>query len=423
MTNAELASLLLFQVACLLLACRAVGLLTVRLGQPQVMAEMLAGFLLGPSFFGVVAPQFKTLLFPPESMSVLYVVSQVGLVLYMFCVGMDFRVHLLLQHRRAAVAISAAGIIVPFILGGILAVALLTREGLFPSGVNDVHAVVFMGAAMSITAFPMLARIISERGIAGTAVGSLALAAGAIGDAVAWIILATASSLFAGSSLLALVAAGGALLYGVAVFVGLERLLRKLAADVTRLESIPPSVLTLVLCLLAFAGWFTDLIGAHSVFGAFLLGVAVPRGPLSVGLRRTIEPLTTTFLVPLFFVYTGLNSQLTLVNTGALWAMTGAIFLSACVGKGAACWAAARLAGVRPADALGVATLMNCRGMVELILLNIGLQQGLITPTLFTMMVLMAIGTTLMTGPLFGYVWSRSNEPVMDPSLAAERRW
>jgi Kef-type K+ transport system membrane component KefB len=423
MTNAQLASLLLFQLACLLLACRAVGVVTSRLGQPQVMAEMIAGFLLGPSLFGVVAPQLKALLFPAESMSMLYVVSQVGLVLYMFCVGMDFRIHLLLQHRRAAIGISVAGIIVPFVLGAILAAALLARGGLFPPAVNDFHAIVFMGAAMSITAFPMLARIISERGIAGTTVGSLALAAGATGDAVAWIILAVVSSLFTGNSMLALAAAGGTLCYGIVVFAGLQPLLRRAAARVAHHDSVPPAVLTFVLCLLAFSGWFTDLIGIHSVFGAFLLGVAVPRGPLSVGLRRTIEPLTTGFLVPLFFVYSGLNSQLTLVNTGALWAITGLIFLSACVGKGAACWTAARLAGVSPRDAAGVATLMNCRGMVELILLNIGLQQGLITPTLFTMMVLMAIGTTLMTGPLFGYLWNRSNEPVMDPSLAADRRF
>ena len=418
MSNGQLASLLFFQVACLLLACHVVGLVTSRLGQPRVMAEMIAGFLLGPSFFGVVAPALKGRLFPEESMPVLYVVSQVGLVLYMFCVGMDFRIHLLLRDRRAATGISAAGIVLPFALGSVLAAALFVRGGLFPAGVNNVQAIVFMGAAMSITAFPMLARIISERGIAGTTVGSLALAAGAADDATAWIVLAVVTGLFAGDSLLALAAAGGAAGYALVLFFGVRPVLGRLAAAVASREELPPAILTTMVGMLAVAAWFTEIVGVHAVFGAFLLGVAVPRGPLANQLRRTIEPVTTALLVPLFFVYSGLNTQLTLVNTPGLWMITGAIFLIACLGKGGGCWIAARLAGIRPRDALGVATLMNCRGMVELILLNIGLQQGLITPTLFTMMVLMALATTLMTGPVFGYVWNRADEPVMDPALA-----
>src|SRR5687767_3965456 len=195
MSNPQLAAQLLFQLACLLLACRAMGWLAARVRQPQVVGEMVAGFLLGPSFLGMLAPEIKAMLFPQASMSALYVISQIGLVLYMFCVGMEFRISVLLQQRRAAVAISVAGIVVPFVLGGMLAYRLLEREGLFPAGVRDVHAIVFMGAALSITAFPVLARIISERGIGGTAVGSLALAAGAAGDATAWIILAIVSSL------------------------------------------------------------------------------------------------------------------------------------------------------------------------------------------------------------------------------------
>jgi Kef-type K+ transport system membrane component KefB len=422
MSHTQLAAFLLFQLGCLLLACRVMGWLARRIGQPQVIGEMIAGFLLGPSFLGVFAPGLETLLFPDASMPALYVISQIGLVLYMFCVGMEFRISVLLQHRRAAVAISVAGIVGPFVLGALLGHSLLSREGLFPSGVRGVHAVVFMGAAMSITAFPMLARIISERGIAGTAVGSLALAAGATGDAAAWIILASVSSLVTQDNLHALLAAGGAVFYGIAVFIGIRPVMARLAAQAAGDENIPHAVLTVALCMLAFGSWFTELVGIHAVFGAFLLGVAVPRGPLSIGLRRTIEPLTTGLLVPLFFVYSGLNSQVTLLNTGGLWMVAAAIFLTACVGKGVACWAAARMMGVRQPDALGLATLMNCRGMVELILLNIGLQQGLITPALFTMMVLMAIGTTLMTGPLFAYVWTRSDEPVMASSLAADPR-
>jgi Kef-type K+ transport system membrane component KefB len=422
MTNAELAARLLLQLVCLLIACRGVGWAIARFRQPQVVGEMIAGFLLGPSFFGWLAPGAQAFLFPAESMSVLYVMSQIGLVLYMFCVGLEFKVRMLAAHGRTAVAVSVAGIAVPFALGGVLALGLLRVGGLFTPAVTSVQAVLFLGAALSITAFPMLARIISERGISGTAVGSLALAAGAINDAAAWIILAMVLSLFTGNSLLAVVAAAGALVYAVAVLVGLRPLLQRIAAHVQGRESISPAVLSLMLGLLALGAWFTDLVGVHAVFGAFLFGAATPRGLLSEGLRRTIEPLTTALLVPLFFVYSGLNTQLGLVSTATLWVIAGVIFLSACLGKGVGCWGAARLSGAGTRDALGVATLMNCRGMVELILLNIGLQRGLITPTLFTMMVLMAIGTTLMTGPLFTYVWGRSREPLLDPSLAADGR-
>jgi Kef-type K+ transport system membrane component KefB len=229
-------------------------------------------------------------------------------------------------------------------------------------------------------------------------------------------------SLFTGNSLLAVVAAAGALVYSIAVAVGLRPLLQRLAAHVQQQDGMSPAILSLMLGLLALGAWFTDRVGVHSVFGAFLLGAATPRGLMSEGLRRTIEPLTTALLVPLFFVYSGLNTQIALVSTGALWMIAWAIFLCACLGKGVGCWGAARLAGAGPRDALGIATLMNCRGMVELILLNIGLQRGLITPTLFTMMVLMAIGTTLMTGPLFSVVWERSKEPAIDPSLATDGR-
>jgi Kef-type K+ transport system membrane component KefB len=169
-----------------------------------------------------------------------------------------------------------------------------------------------------------------------------------------------------------------------------------------------------VLCLLASGAWFTDFIGVHSVFGAFVLGASIPRGVLSRDLRRNTEPLTMAILVPLFFVYSGLNTRLTLLDSTPLWMMTAAVFVTACVAKGAACWAAARLSGAPPRHALAIGTLMNARGMVELILANIGLQRGLITPTLFATLVLMAIGTTVMTGPLFSLVWDREGEPAAD---------
>jgi Kef-type K+ transport system membrane component KefB len=414
MTDPALAALLLVQLIVVLAACRTLGWLFARLRQPLVVAEMVAGFLLGPSLFGWLAPGLQGRLFAPESKHTLFVLSQIGLVLYMFCVGLEFRMDLVTRYRRRAVGVSAAGITVPFVLGGVLAALMLRSGGFFADGVRPFHAVLFLGAAMSITAFPVLARIISERGIAGTTIGSLSLAAGAMDDAAAWIILAIVLGSFTGHAMLAMVAAWCAALYVAVVFLGVRRLLAPLAAAAERDDAVRTSTYVTVLCLLASGAWFTDFIGVHSVFGAFMLGVGVPRGVLSRELRRNTEPLTMAIFVPLFFVYSGLNTRLTLLDSAALWLMTAAVFVTACAAKGVACWAAARLSGAPPRHALAIATLMNARGMVELILVNIGLQRGLITPTLFVILVLMAIGTTVMTGPLFSFVWECEGEPAAD---------
>lgn len=405
MSLQELASLALLQIAGILLVCRAVGAITKRMAQPQVVAEMIAGFLLGPSLLGWLAPGPSAWLFPDAAMPVLHVASQLGLVLYMFTVGAEFRIDLLQRMGRTAVAVSIAGIAGPLVLGGALGLLLYSQPGLFAGGATPTHAFMFTGAAMAITAFPVLARIISERGITDTSVGLLALAAGAVGDAAAWVLLAFVLASFSGNTLLALGAVGGAVAYVVLVVTIARPILARLSTIVAREGHIPASVLALTLVLLATGAWFTDRTGVHAVFGAFLLGVAVPRGPMASGLRAIIEPLSSALLVPIFFVYSGLNTELGLLGSGGLWLTTGLIFVVACVGKVVPCWLAARATGTSRVEAMGVATLMNARGMVELILLNIGLQQGIITPTLFTMLALMALGTTLMTGPLFSLVW------------------
>jgi Kef-type K+ transport system membrane component KefB len=415
MSDPALAALLFVQLALILATCRGLGWIFTPVRQPLVVAEMVAGFLLGPSFFGWVAPSLQARLFAPESKHTLFVLSQIGLVLYMFSVGLEFRSDLVTRYRRRAFGVSAAGILAPFAVAAVLAMVLMRLGGFFADQVSPVHAVMFLGAAMSITAFPVLARIISERGIAGTTVGSLSLAAGAMGDAAAWMILAVVLSSFTGNALLALLAAGGALLFVVIVFFGVRRLLAPLASAAEQTDGVRTSSLVTVLCLLAVGAWFTDYIGIHSVFGAFVLGVSVPRGTLSRELRRMIEPLTKALFVPLFFVYSGLNTRLTLLDSAALWTVTAAVFAAACAAKGGACWLAARLGGAPPRHALAIGTLMNARGMVELILANIGLERGLITPTLFAILVLMAIGTTVMTGPLFSLVWEeKGSYPVLD---------
>jgi len=422
MTDPALAALLFVQVAVILAVCRALGWAFARLRQPLVVAEMVGGFLLGPSLLGWIAPGLHARLFPTASLHTLYVLSQIGLVLYMFCVGLEFRLDLVTRYRRRALAVSAAGIAVPFACGAALALAMVRSGGFFTPAVRPIQGVLFMGAAMSITAFPVLARIISERGIGGTTIGTLSLAAGAMDDAAAWVTFALVLSSVTGNATVAVGAAGGAVLYVALVWLGARRIVvAPVAATADREGALPPSALAIMLGLLACGAWFTDFVGIHSVFGAFVLGMSVPRGVLTRELRRAIEPLTMTLLVPLFFVYSGLNTRLMLIDTASLWTMAALVFLTACGGKGLACWAAARVTGATGRQALAIATLMNARGMVELILVNLGLQRGLITPTLFTMLVLMAIGTTLMAGPAFSAIWERGDAAAAEPWLAADR--
>ena len=407
MSDPHVAALFFLQLAVILIVCRGLGWVAARVRQPQVVGEMVAGFLMGPSFFGWLLPALQVQLFPPAHFTILFVVSQLGLVLFMFCVGLEFRPDLLLKHGRRAAAVSSAGILVPFTLGAYLATVLFKSPDFFGEGVQLFHAVLFLGAAMAITAFPMLARIIHERGIAGTDLGTLTLAAGAMDDAAAWIILAVVVGSFTGSQVLAVGAAAGGILYVAAVVVVARPLLRRLNDVAERQGTVAPWMLASTLAAVALAAWFTDTVGIYAVFGAFVLGAAAPRGLLSRELRRLVEPVTAALLVPLFFVYTGLNSRLDLVNSASLWGVTLLVFVTACAGKGVACWGAARLTGASQREALGVATLMNARGMMELILVNIGLQHRLITPTLFTILVLMTIATTLMAGPLFSLLYGR----------------
>jgi Kef-type K+ transport system membrane component KefB len=402
MSDSALAALVFLQLAVIMLACRGVGIVARRLGQPQVVAEMVTGFMLGPSFFAWVAPEWSAALFPAGALKPLYVLSQIGLALYMFTVGLEFQRSILTRHAKRAITVSITGVVAPLALGGVLGLAMLRQGGLFTPGVNAFQAALFVGAAMAITAFPVLARIIYERGISGTAVGTLALAAGAINDAAAWIVFALVVGSMTGSFTAALWPIGGALVYLAVLFVPGRRLLQRVADDADTNEALAPWMLPVMLGLVALAAWFTDTVGIYSVFGTFLLGVAIPRGVLTRELYRTLEPITTALLVPLYFVYSGLNARLGLLDSWGLWGLCTVTFVAACAGKGLACWAAARLSGASSREAWGLATLMNARGMMELVLLNIALERGLITPTLFTMLAVMAIGTTVMAYPLFG---------------------
>ncbi len=430
MTAGQLSTAFFLQLCIILICCRLVGRLARRFGQPQVVGEMIAGVLLGPSLFGLFFPELQSTLFPKETLSVLYVGAQLGVGLYMFIVGLEFDVDDFRQRSGAAFGVSMAGMLVPFVVGAALAPALISAGGLFTPDVNRLEASLFLGAAIAITAFPMLARIIHERGLSGTPLGSLTLAAGAIGDAGAWCVLAVVLASFGGDQSIATKAIVGGLLFAALMIFLAPKLLRPLVARAESHESLTLQSLSLVLILFFACVWITDAIGIHTVFGGFLLGAVMPRGKLTRELRRTLEPLTVVMLLPMFFTYSGLNTRLDTVNSLMVLGIALIVLLASTFAKGFACWAAARLSGADQRTALAIGSLMNARGLMELIIINIGLQHAIIQPALFSILVLMAVVTTLMATPAFEWFYGRHHRQAGTPAtgtsasaitLAAER--
>lgn len=405
MSNFDISVLFFLQLALILAVCRLVGWIAKYFGQPQVVAEMIAGVVMGPSLFGLLLPEWQQQLFPEATRGVLYTFSQVGLALYMFLIGLEFDTELIRHRLRSAASVSLAGILVPFALGCALGSVLIRTIGFFNPEVAVWEGMFFLGASMSITAFPMLARIIHERGLAGTSLGTLALAAGSLDDAAAWCVLALVLASFQSDPSIAIYAIGGGALYATGLLTVGKRLLRWLGTWSEKAKQVDSTLLAVVLSLVMLGAWFTDRIGIYAVFGAFIMGAAMPRGFFAQEVQRLLVPLVRTFLLPTFFVYSGLHTRIGLVDSPWLWGITLVVILAACLGKGVACWAAARLNGEPPREALAIGALMNARGLMELIILNIGLERGIITPTLFTIMVLMAIVTTLMASPIFEWVY------------------
>lgn len=418
MSSFDLSVLFFLQMAFILAVCRVTALVFKRLGQSQVVSEMIAGVLMGPSLMGWIFPSFSAYLFPPDSKPILFAVSQLGLVLYMFLIGVEFDLELIKSRMRSAASVSLAGIVAPFALGAALAYYLVGDRTLFAPQTTALQAVLFMGAAMSITAFPMLARIIFEQGLSKTSLGTLALAAGSMDDAAAWCVLAVVLASFQSKPELAIYAIGGGLLFGLFCLVFLRRWLRPLGRVVEDAGEMSQGVLIVVLMLVMLGAWFTDFIQIYAVFGAFIMGIAMPRGKFAAELHRIIYPLVTAFLLPVFFVYSGLNTRIGLLNTTYLWLLAGVVLVAATLGKGVACYAAARWHGENHREALAVGTLMNARGLMELIILNIGLQRGIIAPGLFAIMVMMAIVTTLMATPIFERVYgSKASRAARDEAF------
>ena len=394
----------LVAIALIVVVAQLLGALLERWGQPRVIGEILGGIALGPSLLGSLAPGLESSLFSPEVRSQLNLLGQLGLALFMFLIGLELNPNLLRGRLPLASRITAVGIALPLSLGIALA-ALLERwqPSLLP-GAHSLAGALFMGTAMAITAFPVLARILRERGLISKPLGALTITVAAIDDLLSWVLLAAvvayarSSSGWAALVPLLLTAA-----WAVLLLVGLRPLRLWLEDHYRRTRRLGPLLQVGLLSGALFSGAVTEWMGVHLIFGAFLWGLAMPRyEPLRRRLELRLETVVLQLLLPLFFAMSGLNTRLGSLNSPQLWAAMGLVLLVAVAGKYLGTWATARLSGVEPREAQALGWLVNTRGLTELVVLNVGLSLGVISVELFSIGVLMAILTTLMTGPLLG---------------------
>lgn len=411
--------LLCVQAVLVIATSRLLGVVLRRLGQPLVIAEVLAGIALGPSLLGLISPELLATFFPVSSLGTLGVVSQLGLVFFMFLIGLELEPALLRGLGKSALAISNTSIALPFALGAGAAVWLAPT--LSTPSVPLASFVLFLGVAMSITAFPVLARILSERGLIHTPIGALAVTCAAIGDVTAWCLLAFVSAVVRSSGLGgAWLTAGLSGLYCAAMWFIARPLLARLVRQRTDRRGISQRMVAFTVVLLLLSALATEAIGVHALFGAFFFGVIIPReGGLAHGLRERLEDFVVVLLLPLFFAFSGLRTQVGLLDSSGAWALCGLLTLVAVVGKFGGATVAARLTGQTWRDSMSVGVLMNTRGLMELVVLNIGLDLGVISPTVFTMMVLMALVTTVMTSPLVAWLQRREGEELRAQAAAA----
>lgn len=394
---------MLVGIAVVLMCAVVLGRIAVRLGQPAVVGEITAGILLGPTLLGSLPGDPSSALFPDEVRPLLFAVAQIGLVLFMFVVGWEFERRLVRPNAGLAAGVSLFSIVLPFTLG--FGIALLVHP--HHSTVAGQHVpflsfALFLGAAMSVTAFPVLARIISDRGLQGSRVGTLALASAAIDDVIAWMLLALVSALIvADGDLTRLVWIAG---FSVLFVVAMLLIVRPLVARLVRwgVAGERWSTLIMLLCAGAFvSAWLTSLIGIHAIFGAFLFGFAMPREPARVIVGRLRTPVESTGLLflPVFFIITGLNVDLSALTRGDYLTLV-LVLVVACTGKMIGAYVPARISGLGRREAKDLGVLMNTRGLTELVILNVGVSMGVLDERMFTMLVIMALVTTMMAGPL-----------------------
>ena len=393
--------LLFLQMAVILATARLMAVAFRFIRQPEVMGEMAAGILLGPSFLGRISPAMMNGLFPAGGLGSLYVLSQLGLVLFMFLVGLEVRPGSLRGSAKSVIIASQASIMAPFLLGGVLAWSIYPRLG---NGAPRLPFVLFLGAAMGITAFPVLARILADCKLTHTRVGMFALSCAAIDDVTAWCLLAVITVIARPE------ANQNPLPWRFAALIGYILAMVCLVRPALR-RLLPASATPdrarfgAAMIFLLLSVWATEALAVHALFGAFLAGIVMPKGgQLQEGLRDRLESVTLVLLLPLFFAYTGLRTSIALLNSVELWLLCALIVTVAVGSKLLVSGVIVHASGMPWRESLAVGVLVNTRGLVELVILNVGLDLHILSPTLFSMMVIMALATTLMTAPLIDWI-------------------
>ena len=392
-------AILLLQIITIIIVARFFGWIFRKIGQPSVIGEIIAGIFLGPSLVGMYFPEYSHLLFPIESLGNLQFLSQIGLILFMFVIGMELDLKVLKNKANEAVVISHASIVIPFALG--MGLSYFIYDQFAPEGIEFLSFSLFMGIAMSITAFPVLARIVQERGIHKTRLGTIVITCAAADDITAWCILAAVIAIVkAGTFASSLYIMALALLYVFGMLFLVKPFLKKVGDLYSNRESLSKPVVAIFLLTLIISSYLTEVIGIHALFGAFMMGAIMPDiAKIRNIFIEKVEDVAVILLLPLFFVFTGLRTEIGLINDAYLWKITGVIILVAVIGKFVGSALAARFVGQNWRDSLTIGALMNTRGLMELVVLNIGYELGVLSPQIFTMMVIMALVTTFMTGP------------------------
>ncbi len=401
---AEPGAMLLLQIIAILLVSRFFGFLFAKIGQPTVIGEILAGIVLGPSLLGKVSPEVFSFLFAPESLDNLYILSQVGLVLFMFIIGLELDLTSLKNKLGETFVISHASIIIPF-FGGML-LAYFIYEEFAAQQTAFLPFALFIGISMSITAFPVLARIVQEKGLTRSHLGTMSIASAANGDVTAWCLLAAIIAIAkTGSFVSSLYTIGVSIVYVVFMLAVVKPFLKRVGGIYSTMEVMNKSIFAFFILIIIASAFVTQYIGIHALFGAFLAGVIMPPFPkFRKMIIERVEDLSVTLFLPLFFVYTGLNTEIGLLNTPHLWKICGLITLIAVLGKFIGTAIPAKVVGESTQDSLSMGVLMNTRGLMELIVLNIGFEMGILPPTIFVMLVIMAVVTTFMTTPALSLI-------------------
>jgi Kef-type K+ transport system membrane component KefB len=418
-------AILLAQIVTIIIVARFFGWIFKKIGQPTVIGEIIAGIVLGPSLLGMYFPEFSAALFPVASLGNLKFLSQIGLILFMFVIGMELDLKVLKNKANEAVVISHASIVIPFTLG--IGLAYFVYNRFAPEGIKFLSFSLFMGIAMSITAFPVLARIVQERGLNKTKLGAIAITCAAADDITAWSLLAVVIAIVKADNFVSsLYIIGLAALYVLAMLFIVKPFLKRIGDLYGTKDTLVKPVVAIFFLTLIISSYATEVIGIHALFGAFMTGAIMPDVPkFRTIFIEKVEDVALILLLPLFFVFTGLKTEIGLINDPYLWKVTGFIILVAVVGKFLGSALAAKFVGQSWSDSLTIGALMNTRGLMELIVLNIGLELKVLTPEVFTMMVIMALVTTFMTGPaldLINFIF-KNKEAIIPEIIVNENKY